>query len=145
MADPIVLCGPYPTRDDAAIAGFGKVLKGGLAWKTNEFAFWVVLKPKPGSAADYFYTLPKSDGSGGEVTSELPRNQIVVAHGHTHPAKVSTGDFSPGDKRQYVKVRNARPGVAWYLLNPKGEIRLAEAESDFPAGKTVSPRGSGKP
>lgn len=145
MTEPVILSRPYPTRDDAAIAGFKKVMQNSQAWKTREFAFWVVLKPNASQRADYFYTQPVSDDSGSEVTAEWPRHQIVRAHCHTHPSRISTGNFSPGDKRMFMALRKDKPGVAWYLLNPQGEIRVADAECEFPAGKSVRLRDDVKP
>lgn len=145
MADPVILSKPYATRDDAAIGGFKKVLKNNQAWKSKEFAFWVVLKPNDKQKADYFYTAPVSDDSGSEVSAVWPKHQIVRAHCHTHPSRISTGNFSTGDKRTFVKLSKTQPGVAWYLLNPQSEIRLAETESDFPEGKSLNLRDDVSP
>ena len=71
------------------------------------------------------------------VETTLPSGVPVFANCHTHPKSTKTGDFSTGDKRQFQKVRKARPGIDWYLLNPSGQIRRAITAGEFPAGVPV--------
>jgi hypothetical protein len=136
MADPIKLSKPYDSRDDAAMGGFKRVMLNSNRWQTEEFGFWVILKVGSDKSVKYFYTEPVSGGSG-EVTMTLPQGVIVRAHCHTHPHRISTGDFSTGDKRSFQELQKARSGIVFYLLNPAQEIRLAVTEDQFPAGVTV--------
>jgi hypothetical protein len=136
MSDSLKLSKPYKGRDEAAMGGFLRVLKNGAAWLTQEFGFWVILKVSPDKSVNYFYTEPVSGGSG-EVELTLPQGVIVRGHCHTHPHRISTGNFSTGDKRSFLKLQELRPGIVFYLLNPAQEIRRAIAESEFPAGTTV--------
>lgn len=145
MADPLILSGPYATRDDAAIGGFKKILLNANVWKTNEFAFWVIAKVNAKHEVEFFYSAAVSDSSGNEVAAVVPQHVIVSAHCHTHPSRISTGDFSSGDKKAFIELRKTKPSIAWYLLNPRSEVRVATAESDFPAGKTLSLKDSVKP
>jgi hypothetical protein len=57
---------------------------------------------------------------------------------HPLTGRISTGNFSTGDKRSFEKLRKARKGIASYLLNPQSEIRRADDEKDFPAGIKVN-------
>jgi hypothetical protein len=107
--------------------------------ETEEFGFWVVMKVEAEGdkkVVKYYYTEAVGGGSS-EVQLTLPIGQMVRAHCHTHPKRISTGNFSTGDKSSFVTLRDARPGIAWYLLNPQSEIRKANEEKDFPAGISV--------
>jgi hypothetical protein len=138
MAGPLKLSKPYDSTDDAAMGGFKKILGNGVQWHTNEFGFWVILKLSADKkTGKYHYTEPESNGPG-HVDMTLPEGVSVFANCHSHPRSYKTGDFSTGDKRAYVKLRKARPGIAYYLLNPSGEIRRAIREGEFPAGVTLN-------
>jgi hypothetical protein len=137
MADPIKLSKPYDSPDAAAMGGFKKIKQNGVQWHTNEFGFWIVLKVVEKRTAKYHYTEPEGS-EGGEIEMTLPRGVTVVGHCHTHPKSTKTGDFSPHDKRSYQALRKARPGIAYYLLNPSDEIRRAISEGEFPPGVTVN-------
>jgi hypothetical protein len=137
MADPIKLSKPYDSRDDAAMGGFKRVLLNSNRWETEEFGFWVIMKVCPDKTVKYFYTEPEGGGSG-EVTLTLPQGVIVRAHCHTHPKRISTGNFSTGDKRSFQELQKVRPGIVSYLLNPSQEIRRAITEGEFPVGVTVN-------
>jgi hypothetical protein len=140
MADPLKLSKPYDSPDDAAMGGFRKVMGNSNKWLTNEFGFWIILKVVKvdgKSVPKYFYSEPESQDSD-EVTLTLPKGVSVVGHCHTHPHSFSTGDFSTGDKRSFKALREVRPGIAFYLLNPSSEIRKAISEDQFPAGTTVN-------
>ncbi|HLA96373.1 MAG TPA: hypothetical protein VK612_11685 [Pyrinomonadaceae bacterium] len=137
MSDPLKLSPPYNSVELAVKNGFKKVMANNNKQATQEFGFWVVLKPvKDSQTPTYHYTEPV-DGGSGEVSLTLPPGVPVVAHCHTHPKRISTGNFSTGDKRSYVTLHKSRPGIAFYLLNPQSEIRRASAEKDFPAGFRV--------
>ena len=140
MADPLKLSKPYDSPDEAAMGGFRKVMGNGARWLTNEFGFWIILKVVKVDGKDavkYFYSEPEGQDSD-EVTLTLPRGVSVVGNCHTHPHSFSTGDFSTGDRRSFQALRKARPGIAYYLLNPSSEIRRAINEKEFPAGTTVN-------
>jgi hypothetical protein len=137
MSDPLKLSPPYASPELAVKAGFKKIMADNNKQETQEFGFWVILKPVPGSQTPtYHYTEPVGGGSS-EVSLTLPVGKPVVAHCHTHPKRISTGNFSTGDKRSFEKLREHRSNIAYYLLNPQSEIRLANTEKDFPAGITV--------
>lgn len=137
MSDPLKLSQPYDSLDLAVKAGFKKVMANNNQQQTQEFGFWVILKPgSDKKTVKYHYTEPIGDGSG-EVTLSLPVGHPVRAHCHTHPKRISTGNFSTGDKRSFVKLRKARSGIIFFLLNPQSEIRRADTEKDFPAGIAV--------
>lgn len=140
MADPIKFNGPFDSVEAAVKAGFKKVMANNNKQETEEFGFWVVMKVE--AAGDkkvvrYYFTEPESGGGSSEVTLTLPVGHMVRGHCHTHPKRISTGNFSTGDKRQFVELREKRPGITWYLLNPQSEIRKAGEEKDFPAGIAV--------
>jgi hypothetical protein len=135
----------YASRDDAAIGGFKRILMNSNAWKTQEFAFWVVLAHNSRREVEYFYTAPVTDDSGSGVKAAAPQGQIVRAYCHTHPGSVASGDFSYDDKLSFVASQAKLPSIVWYLLNPQMGIRLAEAECDFPSGKEVRLRDSVQP
>jgi len=140
MAGPLKLSKPYDSPDEAAMGGFKKVMANGTQWHTNEFGFWVILKVVKvdgQGAPKYDYTEPEGDGAS-HVEMTLPRGVSVVGNCHTHPHSYQTGDFSTADKRSYVRLRAARPGIAYYLLNPASEIRRAITEAQFPVGTTVN-------
>jgi hypothetical protein len=137
MADPIKLSQPFDSLELAIKAGFKKVMANNNQQETQEFGFWVILKVGDDKkTVKYFYTDPIGGGSS-EVELTLPVGHIVRAHCHTHPKRISTPHFSTGDKRSFVKLREARPGIAFYLLNPQSQIRRADAEKDFPSGISV--------
>lgn len=137
MADPIKLSKPYASPDDAAQGGFKKIKQNGVQWHTNEFGFWIILKPVD-RRATYYYTQPESQDSGVSNEATLPQGVSVVGRCHTHPKSIKSGDFSPKDKAQFLKLRNARPGIAYYLMNSAEQVRRAIAECEFPAGVTVN-------
>jgi hypothetical protein len=138
MGDPVKLSQPYSSVELAVKAGFKKVMANNNQQETKEFGFWVILKVADDKkTVQYFYTDP-IDGGSGEVELTLPVGHMVRAHCHTHPKRISTGNFSTGDKRSFVKLREARKGIAFYLLNPQSEIRRADDEKDFPAGIVVA-------
>lgn len=138
MSDPLKLSPAYNSVETAVKCGFKKIMANNSKHQTQEFGFWVVLKAVKGSQKpDYHYTEPVTDGSGSEVTLTLPTGIPVVAHCHTHPKRISTGNYSTGDKRNFVKLSKIRSGISFYLLNPQGEIRRATFEKDFPAGYVV--------
>jgi hypothetical protein len=138
MGDSLKLSQPFDSVELAVKAGFKKVMANNNQQETKEFGFWVIMKVRDDKkGVQYFYTDPSGQDSGGEVELTLPVGQMVRAHCHTHPKRISTGNFSTGDKRSFVKLREARPSIAWYLLNPQSEIRRANDEKDFPAGVTV--------
>lgn len=137
MADPPKLSQPYDSTELAVKAGFKKVMANNNQQETQEFGFWVIIKVAGDKKTmKYHYTEPIGGGSS-EVELTLPVGPPVTAHCHTHPKRISTGDFSTGDKRSFVKLRKFRPGIAFYLLNPQSEIRRADAEKNFPAGIAV--------
>jgi hypothetical protein len=140
MADPIKLNGPYDSVEAAVKAGFKKVMANNNKQETEEFGFWVVMKVEAAGdkkAVKYYFTEPESSGGSSEVQLTLPVGQMVRAHCHTHPKRISTGNFSTGDARSFKTLRDARPGITWYLLNPQSEIRKAGEEKDFPGGISV--------
>jgi hypothetical protein len=137
VASPLKLSKPYNSPDEAAMGGFLRVMRNSTAWLTQEFGFWVIMKVCPDKSVKYFYTEPESGGSG-EVQMTLPQGVMVRAHCHTHPHRISTGNFSTGDKRSFQELQKVRPGIAFYLLNPSQEIRRAVAESELPPGTTVN-------
>jgi hypothetical protein len=138
MGDPVKLSQPYGSVELAVKAGFKKIMANNNQQETKEFGFWVILKVGDDKkTAQYFYTDPIGQEGSGEVELTLPVGLPVFAHCHTHPKRISTGNFSTGDKRSFVKLRKARKGIAWYLLNPQSEIRRADEEKDFPAGIKV--------
>jgi hypothetical protein len=137
MADPIKLSQPYDQMEPAVKAGFKKIMANNNQQETQEFGFWVVLKPTADKkTAKYHYTEPIGGGNS-EVTLTLPVGHPVVAHCHTHPKRISTGSFSTGDKRSFDKLHEARPGITFFLLNPQSEIRRTATAKDFPAGVPV--------
>ena len=137
MPDPVKLSQPYDSVELAVKAGFKKVMANNNQQEIEEFGFWVVLKVGDDKkTVNYFYTEPIGGGSG-EVTLTLPVGHMVRAHCHTHPKRISTGNFSTGDRGSFVKLREARPGIVWYLLNPQSQIRRADTEKDFPVGIDV--------
>lgn len=139
MAGPIKLSKPYDSRDDAAMGGFKRVLLNSTQWETEEFGFWVIMKVCPDKkTVKHYYTEPESSGGSGEVTLTLPQGVMVRAHCHTHPKRISTGNFSTGDKRSFQELQKVRPSTAFYLLNPAQEIRRAITDGEFPAGVTVN-------
>lgn len=133
MAD---LSKPYDSAVDAVIGGFKKIMANGVQWHSNEYGFWVVSRPGPAKKPAFHYTKPETNDAG-YVDGTLPSGGPVFARCHSHPKSTKTGDFSTGDKRQFEKVRKARPGIDWYLLNPSGQIRRASTADDFPAGVPV--------
>jgi hypothetical protein len=136
MASPLKLSKAYGTMNDAAIGGYKRILLNSVQWKTQEFAFWIILKAGQNQKANFHYTQPEG-GDHDEVTLEVPHGVPVMAYCHTHPHTISTGNFSTGDKRSFVELRKYRPNVAFYLLNPDQEVRFATEECQFPAGTTV--------
>jgi len=139
MADPVKLSQPCDSVELAVKAGFKKVMANNNRQEIEEFAFWVILKVGDDKkTVKYFYTEPEGSGSSEEVELTLPVGHSVRAYCHTHPKRISTGNFSTGDKTQFVELRKARPGIVWYLLNPQSQIRRADDEKDFPAGIDVS-------
>jgi len=145
MADPISLSKPYQRRDDAAIGGFKRVLMNSKEWETKEFAFWVILKVNAKKVPEYFYTAPESDGSAHGVKLKMPVGHLVRAYCHTHPKSISTGNFSSGDREEFLRLQKLQPGIVWYLLSTNTQLRLAEAECDFMEGKSVDFRDSVSP
>lgn len=137
MSDAIELSQPYDTRDRAAICGYRKVMIDSNAWHLKEFGFWVILKAH-GKEVKYHYSTPKSDGSNTNVKLKWPTGHIVRAFCHTHPKSISTGDFSADDLGQFRELLKKGINIAFYLMNPYQEIRLAENETDFMQGKSVS-------
>ena len=138
MPDPLKLNGPFASVEAAVKAGFKKVMANNNKQETEEFGFWVIMQLKADKkGVDYWFTEPESSGGSGEVTLTLPVGPMVRAHCHTHPKRISTGNFSTGDKSNFIKLRKARVGIDWYLLNPQSEIRRAGEEKDFPAGIAV--------
>jgi|SRR5215468_6343449 len=139
MADPINLNGPYDSVEATVKGGFKKVMANNNKQETEEFGFWVVMKVE--AAGDkrvvrYYFTDPVGGGSS-EVQLTLPVGQMVRAHCHTHPKRISTSNFSTGDKTSFSKLRDVRPGITWFLLTPQTEIRKASEEKDFPGGISV--------
>ncbi len=127
----------YSSQEMAVKCGFKKIMADNNKQYTSEWGFWVILKAVKGrQTPDYHYTEPEGGGSS-EVTLTLPIGVPVVAHCHTHPKRISTGDFSTGDKRNFEKLRKYRGGIAYYLLNPHSEIRRANSASEFPAGTVI--------
>jgi hypothetical protein len=137
MGDSVHLSQPYDSVELAVKAGFKKVMANNNQQETKEFGFWVIMKVRDDKkGVQYFYT-DLIDGGSGEVTLTLPVGLMVRAHCHTHPKRISTGDFGYDDKQSFKKLREVRPGIAWYLLNPQSEIRRANDENDFLAGTTI--------
>jgi len=126
----------YSSPDDAAMGGYRRVLQNSNAWLTEEFGFWVIMKINTDKKPIYFYTKPVGGGSS-EVKLTLPNGVMVRAHCHTHPHRISTGDFGADDKESFQKLQKVQPGIAFYLLNPYQEIRRARAECEFLSGTTV--------
>ena len=84
----------------------------------------------------YHYSHPAGGSSeGSEVT--VPTGYDIRAYCHTHPKRISTGNFSTADKAHFKKLHEKRPLVVWYLMNSNLELRLAAEEKDFPAGRMV--------
>jgi hypothetical protein len=138
MADPIKLSRPYDTRDKAAMGGFREVMANSTEVEHKEYAFWVILKVS-GKEVKYHYSTPETDSSSDGVTLKYPVGHIVRAFCHTHPKSISTGNFSPGDLRQFKELaEKTNINIVFYLLNPQQQIRLAENEKDFTAGKSVA-------
>lgn len=137
MAGPLKLSKAYDSPDHAAMGGFQWIRRNGVEWHTNEFGFWIILKPI-GQKPTYYYTEPETQGRSTSNESTLPGGVSVVGRCHTHPKSTKTGDFSSPDKTQFLKLRNARPGIAYYLMNSAEQIRRAVAECEFPAGVTVN-------
>jgi hypothetical protein len=113
-------------------------VRNGAAWLTQEIGLWVILRLCPDKRTVRFsYTEPEGGGSG-EAESTLPRGVTVRGRCHTHPHLTKTEDFSTRDKRNFLRLQEARPGIAYYLMNPAQEIRRAITEAQFPAGTVVS-------
>jgi hypothetical protein len=134
MSDPIQLSKAYTTRDEAAVAGFRRVLMNSVVWETSEFAFFVVLKLNEDKKPKYHYTTPQTDGSKDGVSIVLPTGMMVRAFCHTHPKSISTGNFSSGDLDQFKKLIELKHPLVFYLMNPQQQLRYALTEKEFMAG-----------
>src|SRR5262245_45677970 len=115
----------YDSVELAVKAGFTEA-KATPLWKVKEISFFVAQKlyytPPSSSEVRYCYTPPEKYGDN-VVRQFLPVGYLMVcAFCHTHPQSTNVGNFSPGDKRGFLKLRKVRPGIAWYLLNPQGQI-----------------------
>ena len=137
MGDPIKLSQPFNSVEAAVKAGFKAIMADNNKQETEEFGFWVVIKPAKDKKTPQFHFTEPVGGGSGEVSQVLPVGQAVIANCHTHPKRISTGNFSTGDKSSFVKLRQARTGISFFLLNPQSEIRRAGQEKDFPAGIPV--------
>jgi hypothetical protein len=141
MSDSLALSKAYTSRDRAAMGGFKRIMGNSTAWHTQEFGFWVIMRAAKVNRRDqitFHYTKPQTDGENSEVTLTLPERAMVLGHCHTHPQRISTGNFSTGDKRGFEKLAKARSGIAYYLLNGSSEIRRAITAAEFPAGVVVN-------
>jgi hypothetical protein len=139
MSVPIKMFGPFKTMTDAAKAGF-KIVKAKPDWSSIEYAFWVVLKPIPGQLPTYCFTGPETNDEHTQVTLKAPPDlkDNIRAFCHTHPIQQTTNrDFGSPDKERFQKSRKDFPTIAWYLLNPFGEILFANDEKDFPGGRDI--------
>ena len=134
MSDPNELSKPYNTRDEAAVAGFRRVLLNSLEWESKEFAFFVILKVSEKKEVKYHYTTPQTDGSAHGVKLVMPTGLIVRAFCHTHPKSISTGNFSSGDLDQFKELIRLKFNLVFYLMNPQQQIRYAVTEKEFMAG-----------
>jgi hypothetical protein len=141
MADAIKLNGPSDSVEAAVRAGFKKIMADNNKQETVEWGFWVVMKVETEGdkkIVKYYFTEPETTRGSGEVELTLPVGQMVRAHCHTHPKRLSTSNFSTGDKASFKKLRAVRPGITWYLLTPQSQIQKGSEEKDFPGGISVS-------
>jgi hypothetical protein len=139
MSAPIKMYGPYANITDAAKAGF-KIVKGKPDWSQIEYAFWVILKPIPGKPPTYCFTEPETIDERTMVTLKSPPGlkDNIRAFCHTHPIQQTTDrGFGHPDKVNFQDSRKLLPTLAWYLLNPFGDIRYANNEDDFPMGREI--------
>jgi hypothetical protein len=135
MSDELKLSGPYSSTLEAVRAGFKEIQDTRKDWDTKEYNFVVVLVSKERKVT-YHYSSPEAGSShAAEIT--VPGGYDIRAYCHTHPKSISTGNFSTGDKANFLKLHEKRPVVVWYLMNANLEIRLAATEKDFPAGRMV--------
>jgi hypothetical protein len=136
--DPVMSVEPYDSVELAVKAGFKRVISN-IQHEFREFGFWVVqtVQYQPSTTlVHYRYSEPKK-GSSGAVRISMPVGYTVCAYCHTHPKSTNSGNFSTGDKRSFVKLREVRPNIPFYLLNPQRQIRRANDETEFPVGITV--------
>ena len=132
------MTGPFSSVEAAVKAGFKVVMANNNQQETKEFGFWVIMKQNEDKKGVHFCYTDIEDGGSGEITMTVPVGQMVRAHCHTHPKRISTGNFSTHDKTSFVYLRTKRVGIVFYLLNPQSQIRLASQEKDFPAGVDVA-------
>jgi hypothetical protein len=137
MSDELKLSKPYRSSLEAMKAGFKEIQDTRKDWETKEYNFVVVLVPKEGKTA-YHYSNPEAGSSEGAQVI-VPAGYDIRAYCHTHPKRISTGNFSTADKANFIKLREKRPEpvIVWYLMNSNLELRLAAEEKDFPAGRMV--------
>jgi hypothetical protein len=137
MSAPIKMYGPYANITDAAKAGF-KIVKGKPDWSQIEYAFWVILKPK---ATTYCFTEPETNDEHTKVTLKTPPGlkDYIRAYCHTHPIQQTSyeGFGHPDDDNFRDSQKAFGRVVAWYLLNPAGQIRYANRDEDFLMGREV--------
>ena len=127
----------YKTRDEAAMGGFKKIMSGNHPNKFDEYAFYVLLKVESGQI-NYYYTPPEKIGSsGGALRLTLSKGQLLRAYCHTHPQRIQEENFSADDLAEFKVKIQTYPSLVWYLLTPGEQLRLAQSESDFRAGKEV--------
>jgi len=119
------------------MGGFTRVLLNGPRWETAEYAFWVVIKVSD-QQVKFHYSTPQTDGSPHGVKLLWPVGYIVRAFCHTHPRSLSTGNFSAGDRDQFVELKALKSvEVPYYLMTPQKQLRLAETEKEFTVGKSI--------
>lgn len=132
------MTGPFKTVEDAVRAGFKAIMADNNKQEYTEYGFFVVMKVNDDHKGVHYCYTDIEGGGSGEITITVPNGQMVRAHCHTHPKRTSTGNFSTHDKSSFVYVRSKREGIAFYLLNPQSQIRVANDANDFPAGRDVS-------
>ena len=127
----------YKTRDEAAMGGFKKIMAGNHPNKYDEYAFFIFLVIKDGQIT-YHYTSPEKIGAnGGSLAVKPSPGQHLRGYCHTHPARISEENFSADDLTEFKRLIQVFPSMVWYLLTPSEQLRLAQSESDFRAGKEV--------
>ena len=127
----------YKTEAEAAMGGFRKIINENHPNKFDEFSFFVIAIPGNGQLS-FHYTLPQKLGpNGGKNSWKRSKGQLLRAYCHTHPERIKVEDFGSDDAEEFKGQRLAYPFLAWYLLTPKEQIRLAQSEADFNQGKPI--------
>jgi hypothetical protein len=143
----------YGACDDAALAGFKRILKNNQDWKNYEYGFLVIgwsrnflkqLGHEAFMAAEevYHYTEPRTDRSKSSITHTIPLHyaKLVRAFCHTHP---TPGSFSTTDFRNFKMLRELKAkgkltyDVAYYLMESSGQVRRSNNEQKFFEGVII--------